>query len=137
MEPLRLTARVITLLIAITSAAEAQNWCAPASPTTDAMTTRLRQIATASGSSASSLRARLQLPAVSDTSTIVRMVDDSTCHALASAQGTKLGRSPEPVSAVQVGGTRFVVYDPRTPVGEYESLSIYNDQFQYLVSMAF
>lgn len=108
----------------------------PSSPTRDAMLDRFRQMVRAEGPGAERVRIALNVPKVADTS-VVAVTDSTTCAALSIAQADHFGDPPVAVTAIRIGATRYAVFDRGKKTGEWESVSIYDASFRYLVSMTF
>ncbi len=108
----------LAVLLAITCvpAADAQGvTCGPMGPHAKAELAYVRRIVSGTSSGAVAVRATLKLPAL-DSLAVQLVTNDSVCTVAANALRQTMNRLDLPLSrtwVIQVGPTRYWVYDPR------------------------
>ena len=143
---IKLMRRIVLLLSAVSpivigETAQAQHvgtcWT-PAEPTTSLIAS-IQDLVTSTDPDDTVLRDSLKLPSVPD-SAVYLVQNDSICTAVLQAHVAR-GSGPSSVTlpyilVIRVGTSRYVVYDGYGSAGEFRLYYVYDDQLEYLGSIA-
>jgi hypothetical protein len=111
--------------------------CHPLSPTGATLQKSLESIVSSPDGLSGRLRATLSLEQ-GPASSVTLVTDSTVCTSLANAEAIRLGRaSRTSILAFAIGGSHFAVLDKGEDAGEFESMSVYDARFAYIVSMTF
>jgi hypothetical protein len=106
--------------------------CHPANPTRTEMINRFKTIVSATSPRSAEIRVALGIPLLPQDS-VVAVTDSITCASLSAAQAAHYGDSAVSITAVKIGSTRYAVFDKGKKNGHFESVSLYDAQYTFVI----